>query len=62
MPSKSCRNKVTDILRAVGVRAVVGWRSGAEPQLPDWIRRDIGLADGQAEHNERRTKWRALNM
>ena len=62
MPLKPYRNKVTDLLRMVRLNAAAARRSRAETVLPDWIRRDIGLADGQDGHPQMRTTWHDLNM
>jgi hypothetical protein len=46
MLTKTYRNGFTDLVRVTSLRALATRRPVPQADLPDWIRRDIGLAEG----------------
>lgn len=60
MPKTTDRRGMAELLRAM-LRHVVSKQPVAEHELPDRIRQDIGLLDGQSRP-KRRTEWQDWNM
>ena len=62
MPRTTYRRAVTNMVRAALLQVVAPRRAVPETELPDRIRRDIGIGDGPFPQAFRRMKWHDLNM